>query len=216
MNFAHPWVLLLLIAPVLLVWWEWRRRGRPLVLPLDYSQGRSRNWLERVIKCANVLPPLLLAVGILILAGPQRLATPEDERVLTNIEVVLDVSGSMMAQFGDGTRADKAFEAIVDFTSFRKGDAFGLTIFGTEVVQKAMGVKTGVKHLDARKEVVHAYSDHSKAASILNYHPKIGLEQGIEQMVDWVKAVGPCEPVEFKGIEVEKNMPPSWRAVVTA
>ena len=33
-----------------------------------------------------------------------------------------------------GTRADKAFEAIVDFTSFRKGDAFGLTIFGTEVV----------------------------------------------------------------------------------
>jgi hypothetical protein len=73
-------------------------------------------------------------VSILILAGPQRLAKPEDERVLTNIEVVLDVSGSMMAPFGDGTRADKAFEAIVGFTSFRKGDAFGLTIFGTEVV----------------------------------------------------------------------------------
>ncbi len=134
MNFAQPWVLLLLIAPVLLAWWEWRRRGRPLVLPLDHSQGRSRNWLERIVKCTNLLPPLLLAVCILILAGPQRLATPEDERVLTNIEVVLDVSGSMMAQFGDGTRADKAFEAIVDFTSFRKGDAFGLTIFGTEVV----------------------------------------------------------------------------------
>jgi UDP-glucose 4-epimerase len=85
-----------------------------------------------------------------------------------------------------------------------------------EVVQKAMGVTTGVKHLDARKEVVHAYSDHGKAAAILDYHPKIGLERGIEQMVDWVKAVGPCEPVEFKGIEVEKNMPPSWRSVVTA
>jgi Ca-activated chloride channel family protein len=90
--------------------------------------------LERIVKSASLLPPLLLGVCILILAGPQRLATPEDQRVLTNIEVVLDVSGSMMAQFGDGTRADKAFEAIVDFTSFRKGDAFGLTIFGTEVV----------------------------------------------------------------------------------
>lgn len=134
MTFAHPWVLLLLIAPVLLVWWEWRRRGRSLVLPLDHSQGRSRNWLERIIKAANLLTPLLLAVCILILAGPQRLTTPKEERVLTNIEVVLDVSGSMMAKFGDGTRADKAFEAIVDFTSFRKGDAFGLTIFGTEVV----------------------------------------------------------------------------------
>jgi Ca-activated chloride channel family protein len=134
MTFAHPWVLLLLIAPVLLIWWEWRRRGRPLVLPLDHSASRSRHWLNRIIKSANLLTPLLLAVAVVILAGPQRPAPPKDERVLTNIEFVLDVSGSMMAPFGEGTRADKAFEAIVDFTSFRKGDAFGLTIFGTEVV----------------------------------------------------------------------------------
>ena len=123
-----------LIAPVLLAWWEWRRRGRPVVLPLDHSRGRSRRWLERIIKCANLLTPLLLVTGVLILAGPQRMMKPEDERELTNIEFVLDVSGSMMSPFGGGTRADKAFEAIVDFTSFRKGDAFGLTIFGTEVV----------------------------------------------------------------------------------
>lgn len=134
MNFARPFLLLLLIVPVLLVWWEWRRRGRPLVLPLDHSGARPRRWLERTVKCANLLAPLLLAVAILLLAGPQRLATPKEERVLTNIEFVLDVSGSMAWAFGDGTRADKAFEAIVDFTSYRKGDAFGLTIFGTEVV----------------------------------------------------------------------------------
>ena len=134
MIFAHSWVLLLLIAPVLLGWWEWRRRGRPVVLPLDHSAGRPRRWLERIIKCANLLTPLLLATCVLILAGPQRLTKPQNERVLTNIEFVLDVSGSMMTPFGGGTRADKAFEAIVDFTSFRKGDAFGLTIFGTEVV----------------------------------------------------------------------------------
>jgi Ca-activated chloride channel family protein len=134
MNFARPLLLLLLILPVLLIWWEWQRRGRPLVLPLDHSPARSRHWLERTIKCLNLIPPLLLAVVIGILAGPQHITTPKDERVLTNIEVVLDVSGSMMAPFGDGTRADKAFEAIVDFTSYRKGDAFGLTIFGTEYV----------------------------------------------------------------------------------
>lgn len=134
MIFAHPWVLLLLIAPVLLLWWEWRRRGRPLVLPLDHSQARSLRWLERTVKCANSLAPLLLAVAILLLAGPQRVAPPKEERVLTNIEFVLDVSGSMMSPFGEGTRSDKAFDAIVEFTSYRKGDAFGLTIFGTEVV----------------------------------------------------------------------------------
>ena len=64
MIFAHSWVLLLLIAPVLLGWWEWRRRGRPVVLPLDHSAGRPRRWLERIIKCANLLTPLLLAADL--------------------------------------------------------------------------------------------------------------------------------------------------------
>jgi Ca-activated chloride channel family protein len=134
MIFARPWLLLLLIAPVFLIWWEWRRRGRPLVLPLDYAQAKARRWLERIIKSTNLLAPLLFAIAVLLLAGPQRIAPPKEERVLTNIQFVLDVSGSMMTPFGDGTRSDKAFEAIVDFTSYRKGDAFGLTIFGTEVV----------------------------------------------------------------------------------
>ena len=134
MSFARPLLLLLLILPVVLVWWEWRRRGMPLVLPLDHSGARPRRWLERITKGMNLVAPLLLAMVICILAGPQRVTTPKDERVLTNIEFVLDVSGSMMAPFGDGTRSDKAFDAIVDFTSFRKGDAFGLTIFGTEYV----------------------------------------------------------------------------------
>jgi Ca-activated chloride channel family protein len=134
MTFARPFLLLLLIAPTLLLWWEWRRRGTPVVLPLDHSQARPKRWLERVVKSFNLLPALLLTVGIGILAGPQRTTLPKDERVLTNIEVVLDVSGSMMAQFGDGNRADAAMKAIVDFTTYRKGDAFGLTIFGTEYV----------------------------------------------------------------------------------
>ena len=139
MTFAHPWLLSILIAPVLLARWEWRRRGRPLVLPLDHADAPARPWLERAVKAANLLAPLLLAVAWFIRRNPvssrpQRVAPPREERVLSNIEFVLDVSGSMMSPFGEGTRADKAFEAIVEFTSYRKGDAFGLTIFGTEVV----------------------------------------------------------------------------------
>ena len=40
----------------------------------------------------------------------------------------------MMSRFGNGTRSDKALEAITEFTKHRKGDAFGLTVFGTEVL----------------------------------------------------------------------------------
>jgi len=134
MSFAHPWILLFLVLPLLQLGWEWRRRGLPLVMPFDHVRlRRGRAW-RRLITSAECLPALLLAVVICLLAGPQRFAAPDNERVLTNILFCLDVSGSMMSPFGEGRRADKAIEAIQEFTSYRKGDAFGLSVFGTEVI----------------------------------------------------------------------------------
>ncbi len=134
MSFAHPLVLLLLAAPVMLCVWEWQRRGQPLVLPFDHSRTAGSSWLRRIVTSAQLLPPLLLAVAILVLAGPQRVGAPSNQRVLTNIQFCLDVSGSMSWKFGDGTRYDAAMDAIKQFTTYRKGDAFGLTIFGGEVL----------------------------------------------------------------------------------
>jgi len=134
MSFSHPIVLLVLIVPVLLCAWEWQRRGHPLVLPFDHTGARGHGWLRRIVTVAQFLPHLLLAIAIVILAGPRRLGSPNNERVLTNIQFVLDVSGSMTARFGDGSRYDAAMEAIKNFTTFRNGDAFGLTIFGGEVL----------------------------------------------------------------------------------
>jgi Ca-activated chloride channel homolog len=134
MSFAHPFVLLLLVAPVLLCAWEWQRRGHPLVLPFDHSQAQGSRWLRRIVSSAQLLPHLLLAVAIILLAGPRRAGTPRAERVLTNIQFVLDVSGSMTARFGDGSRYDAAMEAVKKFTTYRTNDAFGLTVFGGEVL----------------------------------------------------------------------------------
>lgn len=134
MSFARPLLLLLLILPVLLCVWEWLRRGQPLVLPLDHTRARGGRWLRRLVTSLQFLPHLLLAVAIVMLAGPRRLGVPKAERQLTNIQFVLDVSGSMMAKFGDDTRYDGAMEAIKKFTTYRPGDAFGLTIFGGEVL----------------------------------------------------------------------------------
>ena len=134
MGFTYPLVLLLLALPVGLGVWEWVRRGQPLVLPFDHSHFRAGHSLRRLVTTLNLAPALLLAMAILLLAGPFRLAAPEKVRAVTNIEFVLDVSGSMMSQFGDGNRSDKALQAINEFTNFRKGDAFGLTVFGNEVL----------------------------------------------------------------------------------
>ena len=134
MSFARPLLLLLLALPLLLAVWEWRRVGHRIVLPFDHGQQRHSRALGALVKWLNLAAPGLLAVAIVLLAGPQRMVRSADARVLTNLEFCLDVSGSMMSAYGGGTRSDKALEAIVDFTSYRKGDAFGLTAFGTEVL----------------------------------------------------------------------------------
>jgi Ca-activated chloride channel family protein len=134
MSFAHPAVLALLVVPLGLLYWTWRHGTQHLVLPLDHAQvGRGR-WLRSLIAAAESLAPLLLAVVIVILAGPQRFGEPRSERVLTNIEFCVDISGSMTAEFGPGTRYDASMAAINDFLDYRRGDAFGLTFFGNNVL----------------------------------------------------------------------------------
>jgi Ca-activated chloride channel family protein len=68
------------------------------------------------------------------LAGPQRFGAPRSQRVMTNIEFCVDISGSMTAQLGDGSRYDASMAAINNFLDYREGDAFGLTFFGNSVL----------------------------------------------------------------------------------
>ena len=133
-SFARRWVLLLLVVPLAaLVLAAGRRFWLPrsrVVLPLDHSPARGgwRVWV--LLTAADGLPALLLAVGVLILAGPQTTGPPRTKRALTNIQIAVDVSGSMMAQYGEGNRYDAAMVAVDKFLDYRKGDAFGLTFFG--------------------------------------------------------------------------------------
>ncbi len=136
--FAHPWVFALLAIPVVLLVWVWANRwllpSRRVVLPVDRARGSSGWWVWALITLAECLPPLILAVVIVILAGPQRNGPPKEKRSLTNIQFAVDVSGSMTSSFGDGTLYDQSMKAIEAFVDYRKGDAFGLTFFGVAYV----------------------------------------------------------------------------------
>jgi Ca-activated chloride channel family protein len=141
MTFSHPWVLLALLIPAVLAAWEVFRRhpGHRVALPIDHAAPRQRRILVRLLSISALFAPLALGAVVLILAGPQRLGPPGQARVLTSIEMVLDVSGPMTSPVGYGksgaSRYTAAMDAITQFTSRRKGDAFGLTIFGGEVVR---------------------------------------------------------------------------------
>ena len=130
LPFARPLLLVLLAVPVWLVVQNWRRQSGHLVLPFDHARHRSSRFLGGLVHMAELLPPAILAVVILLLAGPQQLAEPRSRKELTNIEFCVDISGSMGSSMGDGTRYDAAMEAINQFVDYRKGDAFGLTFFG--------------------------------------------------------------------------------------
>jgi Ca-activated chloride channel homolog len=135
MTFGHPGVLWLLVIPVLLIAHEIAGRKHHVALPFDHGDQSTGRWLGRLTTAASLLPSLILGVAIVFLAAPLISANPQQTRQLTNIDFVLDVSGSMNESFGNGTRYDAAMSAINDFTSRRKGDAFGLTIFGNEVLE---------------------------------------------------------------------------------
>ncbi len=134
MTFQHPQLLALLALPVMLAFWEWVRRGHPIVMPFDHGKQRRGWFLRFLVLTANCLPAALLAVAILFLAHPMTFTPPEVERQLNNVQIVLDTSGSMAEPHGSQAngrhrRFDSAMEAIEQFITHRQSDAFGLTIF---------------------------------------------------------------------------------------
>lgn len=78
-------------------------------------------------------------------------------------------------------------------------------------VARCMGVAPNVVHLEARNEVVNAYSSHEKVAKIFGDLIKdVPLEEGLARMAGWAKTAKLRKPKPFQGIEVARNLPPSW------
>jgi UDP-glucose 4-epimerase len=137
--------------------------------------------------------------------------------------------GEPMTIFGDGTQ-QRAFTHIddiapiiascVDFPAARNqvfnvgADVPQSVNELAELVAQAMQLPCNVRHLDARNEVKIAFSDHSKAAQVFGKREKKSLKDGLTAMAAWVRKHGARESNIFNGIEVTRNMPPSWASVM--
>ena len=80
LSFGHPWVLSLLAVPLLLLALVWSGRGGRLPLPFDGTarpDRRSRGvGLAVLLRLAESVSPLLLAVAVILWPGPRRSARP--------------------------------------------------------------------------------------------------------------------------------------------
>jgi Ca-activated chloride channel homolog len=136
-QFAHPeWFWLLLLLPLLAAWRIGRRQRdisayrHPTLAPLD---ALPRGWRVRLRAVPMALRLLGLAALIVALARPQTSA--RGERVFRegiDITVVLDISGSMLAEDFSPNRLGAAKKVAEEFIRGRETDRIGLVIFAGE------------------------------------------------------------------------------------
>jgi UDP-glucose 4-epimerase len=135
------------------------------------------------------------------------------------------LNGQPMTVFGNGLQT-RAFSHIDDVAPliaraplfpaainqvFNVGAETPYTILQlTDEIAAALDIPRELQFLPARHEVTHAFADHRNLRRIFDPPPPIDLAVGLRRMADWVKRRGPSSPIEFSGIEVTRNLPPSW------
>ncbi|HVZ72930.1 MAG TPA: NAD-dependent epimerase/dehydratase family protein [Polyangia bacterium] len=134
--------------------------------------------------------------------------------------------GERLTIFGDGTQT-RGFSHVSDVApvlveaierpeawdqTFNIGADRAVTINELgEIVSRAMGVPFRPEYLPARFEATHAQASHAKARGVLGYRDAVRLEDGVAAMAAWAKRVGARETPSFGALEIERNLPPSWR-----
>jgi UDP-glucose 4-epimerase len=136
------------------------------------------------------------------------------------------MTGKPLTVFGDGMQT-RAFSYIKEISGIiasspKNRDAYG-QVFNigadtpysvrelAEEVCRVFDVTPDIKCLDARNEVVHAYSSHEKVRNYFPGTPTFTLREGLVRMAQWAQVHGPKKSKEFGSIEISKNLPASWR-----
>lgn len=129
--------------------------------------------------------------------------------------------------YGDGLQK-RSFTYIDDFTwalgvigemnstknkAFNIGSDEAITLdHAAEKVCEVMDFKEGHKHTDDRpQEVKVSYPSHEKAKKTFGYEAKVGFDEGITKMAEWVKTQPIHEFVYFDDVEIENKLPKVWK-----
>lgn len=200
LEFKEPLLLLLLLVLPLLIFYY--------IKAADYHSGTLRYSDTSAIPKKNSIKLLLfahapfamrlaaVAMLIIIIAGPQagnKMSVNTSEGV--NIQLVLDVSTSMIAEDIKPSRIDAAKDVIAEFIESRKYDRIGLVTFSTEAFINCP--------LTLDYDVLRSFLEQTEART--NGATAIGL--GIATAVDTLKDMEGNSKVIILLTDGENNVP---------
>lgn len=136
-TFAYPIFLYFLAVIPLIGWWYWKKENT-ISPDLAFSSlkifaGLKPSRKEKLRHLPAILRLLALAFLLIAAARPQSFSSGEN--IYTegiDIVMVLDISGSMLAEDFTPNRLEAAKTVIDDFVAGRTTDKIGLVIFASE------------------------------------------------------------------------------------
>ncbi len=136
-TFAYPYLLYLLLLIPLMIFWYWKnyKKKNPALIfsTLSIFNKLKPTLRERIVHFPMILRMLGIGLLIVALARPQSFASGEN--VYTegiDVAMLLDISGSMLAEDLKPNRLEAAKKVIKEFIAGRKSDKIGLVIFAGE------------------------------------------------------------------------------------
>ena len=136
-TFAHPWILYFLLLIPLVLFWYWKR-NKVKSAALTYSSLEIFEDLKSTVKeKLRHLPILLrsLALGLFIVALARPQSFSDGENIYTegiDVAMLLDISGSMLAEDFKPNRLEAAKNVIDEFVAGRTTDKIGLVVFASQ------------------------------------------------------------------------------------
>lgn len=136
-EFAYPWILYFLFIIPFMAYWYWKK-NRERTPDVVYSSIKvfkdiKPTLREKLRHLPAVLRILGVALLIIALARPQSYLSGED--IYTegiDIVMLLDISGSMLAEDFKPNRLEAAKQVIEKFIAGRKSDKIGLVVFSSK------------------------------------------------------------------------------------
>lgn len=136
-TFAYPIVLWLLLLIPAIVYWYWKKQNK-ISPDFNFSSLQIFSRAPKTIKekLANIPAWLrIISIAFFIIAAARPQSFSSGENIYTegiDIAMVLDISGSMLAEDFKPNRVEAAKKVIDEFIAGRTNDKIGLVIFSGE------------------------------------------------------------------------------------